>query len=146
MMCSEKELGLAAESAGILELPADAPVGEDIRDYLNLNDQLFTLKLTPNRSDCLSIVGIAREVAEETGLQADQVSLVGVYGFERKNQLIIAYHVRASGEVCLSPELAEYKLVGHADISPWPAGTGPALFDWLVSKGYQPVYKEWGVG
>ncbi|MBR7783256.1 NUDIX domain-containing protein [Undibacterium sp. LFS511W] len=91
-------------------------------------------------------LGIAREVAEETGLQADQVSLVGVYGFERKNQLIIAYHVRASGEVCLSPELAEYKLVGHADILPWPAGTGPALFDWLVSKGYQPIYKEWGIG
>ncbi|NBO10300.1 MAG: phenylalanine--tRNA ligase subunit beta, partial [Methylophilaceae bacterium] len=60
MMCSEKELGLAAESAGILELPADAPVGQDIREFLGLNDKLFTLKLTPNRSDCLSLVGIAR--------------------------------------------------------------------------------------
>ena len=67
MMCSEKELGLAAESAGILELPADAPVGQDIRQFLGLNDKLFTLKLTPNRSDCLSIVGIAREVAALTG-------------------------------------------------------------------------------
>ena len=67
MMCSEKELGLAAESAGILELPADAPVGQDIREFLGLNDQLFTLKLTPNRSDCLSLVGIAREVAALTG-------------------------------------------------------------------------------
>ena len=67
MMCSEKELGLAAESAGILELPADAPVGQDIREFLGLNDKLFTLKLTPNRSDCLSLVGIAREVAALTG-------------------------------------------------------------------------------
>jgi phenylalanyl-tRNA synthetase beta chain len=67
MMCSEKELGLAIESAGILELPIDAVVGQDIREFLGLNDQLFTLKLTPNRSDCLSLVGIAREVSALTG-------------------------------------------------------------------------------
>lgn len=67
MMCSEKELGLSAESAGILELTADAAVGQDIREFLGLNDKLFTLKLTPNRSDCLSLVGIAREVAALTG-------------------------------------------------------------------------------
>lgn len=69
MMCSEKELGLAAESVGILELPADATVGQDIREFLGLNDKLFTLKLTPNRSDCLSLVGIAREVAALTGAE-----------------------------------------------------------------------------
>jgi len=69
MMCSEKELGLAAESAGIIELPADALVGQDIREFLGLNDKLFTLKLTPNRSDCLSLVGIAREVAALTGAE-----------------------------------------------------------------------------
>ena len=69
MMCSEKELGLAAESTGILELPVDAPVGQDIREFLGLNDKLFTLKLTPNRSDCLSLVGIAREVAALTGAE-----------------------------------------------------------------------------
>lgn len=67
MMCSAKELGLAEESSGLLELPADAPVGQDIRSYLDLNDQLITLKLTPNRSDCLSLHGIAREVAALTG-------------------------------------------------------------------------------
>ena len=71
MMCSETELGLAAESAGLLELPAKATVGQDIREYLGLNDKLFTLKLTPNRSDCLSIVGIAREVAALTGATLD---------------------------------------------------------------------------
>lgn len=67
MMCSEKELGLSSESAGILELSLDAPIGQDIREFMGLNDKLFTLKLTPNRSDCLSLVGIAREVAALTG-------------------------------------------------------------------------------
>ena len=67
MLCSEKELGLAAEATGLLELPADAPVGLDIREYLSLNDTLFTLKLTPNRADCLSILGIARDVVAMTG-------------------------------------------------------------------------------
>lgn len=67
MMCSAKELGIAAEANGILELPADAPVGQDIREYLDLNDHTYTLKLTPNRADCLSIIGIARDVVAMTG-------------------------------------------------------------------------------
>lgn len=67
MMCSAKELGLAAEASGLLELPIDALTGEDIRQYLDLNDQTLTLKLTPNRADCLSILGIARDVAAITG-------------------------------------------------------------------------------
>ena len=52
---------------GLLELPADATVGQDIREYLSLNDNLLTLKLTPNRADCLSILGIARDVVAITG-------------------------------------------------------------------------------
>lgn len=67
MMCSSKELGLATEASGLMELSANAPVGQDIRDYLDLNDHLFTLKLTPNRADCLSIIGIARDVVAMTG-------------------------------------------------------------------------------
>jgi len=67
MLCSEQELGLAETSSGLLLLPSDAPVGTSIRDYLALDDKLFTLKLTPNRSDCLSVTGIAREVAALTG-------------------------------------------------------------------------------
>ena len=66
MLCSAKELGLAEDSAGLMELPADAPIGQDVREYLALNDKLFTLKLTPNRSDCLSIIGVARDVAALT--------------------------------------------------------------------------------
>lgn len=67
MMCSAKELGLASESDGLLVLPPEAPVGQSVRQYLDLDDHLFTLKLTPNRSDCLSVQGIAREVAALTG-------------------------------------------------------------------------------
>lgn len=67
MLCSSKELGLTAEATGLLELPNDAPTGQDIREYLSLNDTLLTLKLTPNRADCLSILGIARDVAAITG-------------------------------------------------------------------------------
>jgi len=62
MVCSEEELGLAEKSDGILVLPADAPLGEDVRQYLNLDDALIEVDLTPNRGDCLSLNGIAREV------------------------------------------------------------------------------------
>ena len=67
MLCSEKELGLAGESEGLFLLPGDAPVGMSLRKYLELDDKLFTLKLTPNRSDCSGMVGVAREVAALTG-------------------------------------------------------------------------------
>jgi len=67
MLCSARELGLSDDHGGLLELPADAPIGGDIRIYLNLDDTLITLKLTPNRADCLSLTGIAREVAALTG-------------------------------------------------------------------------------
>jgi len=67
MLCSAKELGISDESGGLLVLPEDAPVGTSLRDYLALDDTLFTIKLTPNRADCLSLTGIAREVAALTG-------------------------------------------------------------------------------
>ena len=67
MLCSAKELKISEESSGLMELPADAPVGQNIRDYLGLNDLKFTIKLTPNKADCLSVLGVAREVAALTG-------------------------------------------------------------------------------
>ena len=67
MLCSGRELGLGEDHEGILELPADAPVGEDIRKYLDLDDQVFVIKLTPNKADCLSLLGMAREVSAITG-------------------------------------------------------------------------------
>ena len=67
MLCSGRELGLGDDHEGILELPVDAPIGEDIRKYLDLDDQVFVIKLTPNKADCLSLVGMAREVSAITG-------------------------------------------------------------------------------
>ncbi|MEK7811294.1 MAG: phenylalanine--tRNA ligase subunit beta, partial [Pseudomonadota bacterium] len=67
MMCSQSELGLAKESSGLMELSPEAIVGMSIRDHLDLDDHLFTIKLTPNRSDCLSMLGIAREISALTG-------------------------------------------------------------------------------
>ena len=86
--------------------------------------------------------GIRREVLEETSLQIDALKLIGVYEFERMNQIIIAYHALARGEIKLSPELAEYKLFAPQDIICWPAGTGFALADWLRSRGHQPTFME----
>src|SRR3989338_5134194 len=75
MLCSEKELGLANESQGLWLLPVDAPVGKTLREYLELDDKLFTLKLTPNRSDCSGMAGIAREVAALAGSPLKQMEI-----------------------------------------------------------------------
>ncbi len=75
MLCSAKELGLAEESSGLWLLSGDAPVGKPLREYLELDDKLFTLKLTPNRSDCSGMVGVAREVAALTGSALNPVKV-----------------------------------------------------------------------
>lgn len=67
MLCSARELKLSEDHEGLMILPDDAPVGQDIRRYLDLQDQVFVIKLTPNKADCLSIHGVAREVAALTG-------------------------------------------------------------------------------
>jgi phenylalanyl-tRNA synthetase beta chain len=67
MLCSARELKLSDEQGGLLELPADAPIGQNFRDYYDLNDLKFTIKLTPNKADCLSLLGVAREVSALTG-------------------------------------------------------------------------------
>src|SRR5690606_32522594 len=69
MLCSAKELGVDADASGLLELPADAPVGQPIATFLGLPDASFELKLTPNRADCFSVRGIAFDVAAATGEQ-----------------------------------------------------------------------------
>lgn len=86
--------------------------------------------------------GIAREVKEETALAVDRLSLVGVWDFQRMNQLIVVYHAVAHGEIRLSPELAEYKLFAPQDIRCWRAGTGFGLAQWLRSRGIEPQFIE----
>ena len=87
--------------------------------------------------------GIAREISEETSLQASSLSLIGVYDFQRMNQVIIAYHAACEGVVRLSPELVDYRLYAPQDVKCWPAGTGYALADWLRSRGLEPEFVEW---
>jgi NAD+ diphosphatase len=86
--------------------------------------------------------GIRREVKEETALEVTELNLIGVYDFQRMNQVIIAFHAKAEGEVSLSPELAEWRLYDFDAVRCWPAGTGQALADWLRSRGVEPRYLE----
>src|SRR3989440_3608015 len=78
MLCSARELGLSDDHSGLLELPKTAKVGSDVRRVLALDDHVFTLKLTPNRADCLSVLGVAREVSALTGakLRAPEIKPV----------------------------------------------------------------------
>jgi phenylalanyl-tRNA synthetase beta chain len=78
MLCSARELGLSDDHSGLLALGAEAAIGRNIRDVLALDDHLFTLKLTPNRADCLSMLGIAREVAALTGAPLRPVDIRAV--------------------------------------------------------------------
>src|SRR5512133_3762605 len=85
MLCSARELKLSEDHGGLLELAADAPLGQDIRDHLQLDDTLFTLKLTPNLAHCLSVYGVARGVAALTGapLNAPSFPAVKASGAEK---------------------------------------------------------------
>ncbi|MDK4649624.1 phenylalanine--tRNA ligase subunit beta [Kingella kingae] len=75
MLCSAKELGLEDKVDGLLVLPENAPVGQNIREFLDLDDAIFTLKITPNRTDCLSIKGIAREVSALTQCEFNPIQI-----------------------------------------------------------------------
>lgn len=93
MLCSNTELGLSETSEGILELDEDAPIGTDLRDYLFLDDKVFNIDLTPNRADCFSVLGIAREIAAntETSFKQPVISPVAVLSTDLK-----AVHLQAS--------------------------------------------------
>ena len=67
MLCSEKELGLSGDAAGLMELSTDIPLGTPLSEALGLDDVVFELEITPNRPDCLSLIGVAREIRAETG-------------------------------------------------------------------------------
>ena len=78
--------------------------------------------------------GVLRELQEELGLQGEIVRLVGAYSFDLLNQVIVAYHVRATGTVQLGSELAGYKRIAPEKLRPWEQGTGLAVKDWLASR------------
>ncbi len=78
--------------------------------------------------------GVVREVREELDLEASATHFVGVYPFERRNELIIAYHVPAAGTIRLNEELAAYRRIAPHKLRPWDFGTGLAVADWLKSR------------
>lgn len=86
--------------------------------------------------------GVVREVAEELGIHATISEFIGAYGFARKNQLLLAYHLIGHGEIRLNEELAEWFHVDKASAEYWPGGTGLAVRDWLRSQGYDPQPRE----
>lgn len=78
---------------------------------------------------------IRRELDEELSLESDEVEFLGLYPFFERNELILAYHVRAHGEVRPGPEIAQYREIPVDKLKPWPFGTGPAVEDWLKRRG-----------
>ncbi len=78
--------------------------------------------------------GVLRELREELGLEGEVAGFVGHYPFPQRNELIIAFHVRANGAVHIGPELAEYRRVPLHKLRPWPFATGDAVRDWLASR------------
>ena len=88
MLCSAKELGLDADASGLLELPADAPIGKPLADYLGLPDNVIDLGLTPNRADCLSIVGIANDVGAAFAVAPKPIAIdAAVPSIDRKIEI-----------------------------------------------------------
>ena len=75
-----------------------------------------------------------RELREELGLEGEIVSFIGYYTFFHMNQLILAFHILAQGEIELGSELESYKHVPPEELRPWSLGTGPALKDWLAAR------------
>ena len=121
MLCSEKELGLAEESAGIMVLPSELPLGQPVFAALGLKDTFLEIGLTPNRADCLSVVGIAREIAAKLGKKVRYTDSVISEGLGAVNDIIGVKIDDA--ELC--PRYAA-RYVSGCKIAPSP--------DWLVKR------------
>jgi phenylalanyl-tRNA synthetase beta chain len=100
MLCSAKELGLAQSSEGLFELPEDAPVGEEIADYLQLDDHILDIGLTPNRGDCLSYLGMAREISAITDQPMHPFSVKDVAEVSPKKVTVLLQEPSACPRYC----------------------------------------------
>lgn len=99
---------------------------------------LITGFLEPREDPAEAVV---REVAEELGIRSEITEFIGAYGFARKNQLLLAYHLIGHGDIKLNEELAEWFHVSKHEAEYWPGGTGLAVRDWLHRKGYNPAQR-----
>lgn len=97
-------------------------------------EKLFGLVTGFLEKDETPAAAVAREVQEELSLEALATDFVGLYPFARRNELIIAYHVPAAGEIRLNEELVEYRRIAPEKLRPWEFGTGLALRDWLERR------------
>lgn len=100
MLCSASELGLEEQSEGIIELPEDAPIGVSIRDYLSLDDKIYELDLTPNRADCFSLLGVAREVAALNRLPFKNIEHADIKPIIEDSRDINVQEPQACGHYC----------------------------------------------
>ena len=85
---------------------------------------------------------VEREVKEELNLDVVRTTLIGNYIFERKNEVMLCYHVVATGEVKLGPELSEYRRYQPQELKPWPRATGFAVADWMTARGLPFEYAD----
>jgi phenylalanyl-tRNA synthetase beta chain len=122
MLCSERELGLAESSDGIIELPADAPLGADLRAYLALDDAILEVNVTPNRGDAMSVLGMAREVAALTGAalktpaRLAAIAAGGAAGSASGAAIAVSLQPRAGAARLLARVLQG---VDNTGVSPW---------------------------
>jgi phenylalanyl-tRNA synthetase beta chain len=130
MLCSEKELGIGEDGAGLLELPANAPLGADLVTYLGLDDVILQIEITPNRPDALSVVGIAREIAALTGMPF-RFPQIGVKEGELDISALAAVEIQ---DPDLCPRYAA-RLITGLTVQPSP----PWLAQRLRAVGLRPI-------
>ena len=129
MLCSAKELGLDADASGLLELPADAPVGAPLAEFLGLPDASFELKLTPNRADCFSVRGIAFDVAAACG---SRVTALDATPMPALNEATLAIELNAGAD---APRFVGRVIEGVDASVPTPAW----MAERLRRSGVRPV-------
>jgi len=166
MILSEAELGLAAKSAGIMELPADWGVGQPLIDHLAISDQVLEVEVTPNRPDCLSVRGLAREIAAVTGAPFDEGLSFSYPVSDRRVEEDIAIEVRDpdlcpryAGRIIRGVTIAESPLwmkarISHAGMRPisnvvdvtnyvlWALGQPLHAFDLRTIRGRRIVVRR----
>lgn len=108
------------------------------RNALWPEDWYFLITGFLERDDMTPEIGVVREVKEELGLDVVSSSFIGHYEFVRRNQLLIAYHCVAEGNIVLNEELVDYRRVKPEDVKPWASGTGLAVYDWMQRSGLNP--------
>ena len=92
MLCAARELGLGEDNPGLFELPADAPLGHDIWDYLKLSDHILEIAVTPNRGDCLSMLGLAKEIAALTQSKLNLLDIPSVKSIISDQLSVVVHH------------------------------------------------------